>query len=260
MCAGIAAMYLAGEPIERIASAHGVHVTTVSNVARRLGILRTNAESQAIRATRDAFGWSQIGKKGAVQSKKTGVWHPCDSAYEYARMLQLDELQAVASWKRCEHRIPYGYNGKQSLYVPDLEVVMIDGSIRVEEVKPIKFLDRGKNPAKFSAASAYFQRLEIEFVIITEEDIGWREIRNLDGMGLNGVPEEERAQRRRDAALRHLHAMSPEKRAAYNEAARIREAAKRAANREAYNRKAREYRVLRKQRQVAQRDSQDALF
>lgn len=246
--AGIAAMYLAGEPVSLIASQIGVHPTTVSRVAKRIGVIRTRSEGQAVRAAREAVGWGRIGKKGAVQSTKTGVWHPCDSAYEYARMHQLDGDPMVSHWKRCDRRIPYEHDGLSLLYVPDLEVTMADGSVRVEEIKPAKFLGRGKNPAKFNAAAQFLSKIGVSFLVVTEETIGWKTIRSLDGLGLNGVPDEERAQRRRDAALKHLHAMSPEKRAAYNEAARVREAAKRAANRDEYNRKAREYRAKKKLR------------
>jgi hypothetical protein len=249
--AGVKSMYLTGEPNSRIASVHGIHVATVSKIAARLGILRTKSEGQATRSAREATGWDRVGKKGAVQSIKTGLWHPCDSAYEYARMIQLDEDDSVSEWKRCDIRIPYSANGVLALYVPDIEVRMVDGSVRVEEIKPKKYADRGKNPAKFEAARQYFSTLGIEFTVITEAEIGWKRIRQLDGMPLNGVPDEERAQRRRDAALRHLRAMTPEQRADYNEKARLREAAKRAANRDEYNRRAREYRAARLARNAA---------
>lgn len=243
--AGVKSMYLAGESNSRIASVHGIHVTTVSRIAERFGILRTQSEGQAIRSAREATGWDRIGKKGAVQSVKTGKWYPCDSAYEYARMIQLDEDDSVSEWARCGVRIPYSVNGVLLLYVPDIEIKMADGSVRVEEVKPKKYISRGKNPAKFDAARKYFSPLGVQFTVVTEDEIGWKRIRQLDGMPLNGVPDEERAQRRRDAALRHLHSMTPDERAIYNEKARLREAAKRSANRDEYNRRAREYRAAR---------------
>jgi hypothetical protein len=249
--AGVAAMYSAGDEIKKIASAHGVGVWVVSRIAKRLGILRTKSEGQAVRAARDMTGWSRIGKKGAVQSEKTGIWHPCDSAYEYARMLQLDRDPGVLHWKRCARRIPYVRSGVKSLYVPDIEVTMQDGSVRVEEIKPKKMLDRGSNPEKFEAAKRALSKDGVQFVVVTEDDIGWKEIRKLDGLGLNGVPDEERMQRARKRSLRHLHAMTPERRADYNEKARLREAAKRATNRDEYNRRAREYPAARLARNSA---------
>lgn len=245
---GVVFMYRAGEPVAQIAATHGIHIGTVSRIAKRFGILRTKSEGQAVRAAREAVGWARYGKKGAVQSIKTGIWHPCDSAYEYARMHQLDSDPLVKHWERCNRRIPYDCDGRRLLYVPDIEVTMMDGSIRIEEVKPGKFVARGRNPAKFDAAHRHLAQLNISFTVVTEQVIGWKVIRDLDGMGLNGVPDEERAQRRRKAAIKHLHSMSPEDRAAYNEAARLRESAKRAANRDEYNRKAREYRAIRKLR------------
>jgi len=250
-------MYLAGEPNSKIATATGIHVTTVSRVAKRLGIIRTKSEGQAVRAARDATGWDRIGKKGAVQSEKTGVWHPCDSAYEYARMIQLDADPSVREWRRCDRRIAYVFNGVSSLYVPDIEVITVGGLVRVEEVKPGKMVGKTKNVAKFAAARAALGPLGIEFFVVTEDVIGWKEIRKYDGMGLNGVPDEERAQRRRDAALRHLHKMTPGERVEYNRKARIREATKRASNRTAYNAKAREYRAA---RNASKKDAPGSLF
>ncbi len=246
---GIVAEYVAGGSTnQQIADRFGVHVTTVSRLAKAFGVLRSKSEAQAVRASRDSVGWDRFGKKGAVQSVKTGEWHPCDSAYEYARMLQLDADPEVRAWFRSQHRVPYEFMGSRLLYVPDIDVEMVGGERFVEEVKPAKYLGQARNVAKFQAAKDYFSRVGISFRIITEAEIGWQAIRNLDGMPLNGVPEEERKQRRRDAALKHLRSLSPERRADYNLKAKIREAAKRAANREEYNRKAREYRAKRKAR------------
>lgn len=247
MRSGILAMYQNGHPNKLIADRYGINVTTVSRVAKRAGVLRSQSESQTVRANRECVGWSRIGKKGAFQSRKMNMWIPCDSSYEYARMAQLDEDPAIVSWCRCSRRIPYVLDGIRHTYIPDLEVVLSGGGIRVEEVKPERRVAEPRNQAKFSAAEAELAAKGIAFAVVTEREIGWKQIRNLDGMGLNFVPDEDRAKRRREAALRHLRAMSPEKRAEYNRKARIREAAKRAANREEYNRRAREYRRAKKE-------------
>lgn len=251
--AGIVEMYVACESIKSIAARHGVHVTTVSRVAGRLGVIRSKSESQAVRAAREACGWDRVGKKGAFQSTKSDRWFPCDSAYEFARMAQLDQDAEVVMWSRCARRIEYEFHGQHLVYVPDLEVVRVDGSVTVEEIKPAKMTGKAKNVAKAQAAELHLARLGIRYVVITEDQIGWKAIRNLDGMPMNGVSDEDRRQRRRDSSLKHLYAMSPAERAAYNERARIREAAKRAANREAYNSKAREYRAARKARTASQK-------
>lgn len=250
-------MYLAGKAASEIARVHGVHATTVSRIAEAGGVLRSKSEGQAVRSAREGTGWDRIGKKGAVQSEKTGKWHPCDSAYEYARMIQLDADVGVLEWRRCERRIAYEFRGTNALYVPDIEVVLIGGQVRVEEVKPGKMVGTPKNMAKFAAAVNALALDGIQFQVITEQEIGWKEIRKYDGMGLNGVPDEDRAQRRRESALRHLHKMTPSQRAEYNRKAQIREAAKRAANRTDYNRKIREYRAAKNAKNI---DSPGSLF
>jgi len=252
--AGIVAMYVAGDSVKLIAQRYAVDVTTVSRLAKRFGVIRSKSEAQAVRAARDACGWDRVGKKGAFQSEKTGRWVPCDSAYEFARMAQLESNPDVVSWWRCSRRIDYKLGEASLVYVPDIEVFMVDGSVIVEEVKPAKMLRLPKNVAKFAAARIHFARLGILFDVVTEDQIGWKAIRHLDGMPLNGVPDEDRKQRRRDSALKHLHAMTPERRAAYNEQARIRESAKRAADREAYNRRMREYRASKKAARAAQQE------
>lgn len=239
-------LYLSGEKIASIAKKHGINPTTVSRIAASAGVLRTKSEAQAMRASREAVGFDRFGKKGAVQSKKSGEWFAADSAYEFVRMHQHDENPNVAVWARCEDRIPYEFEGNRLFYVPDIRVVEASGRIVVEEIKPIKMLQVAKNVAKFAAAKAFYTPIGIAFEIITENEIGWSNLRKFDGVALHGVPDEERAEKRRKASLKVLHSMSPEKRAAYNLAAKEREAKKREANRDAYNEKAREYRRLRR--------------
>jgi hypothetical protein len=245
-------MYLNGESNLTIASKCGIHLTTVSNIARAAGVIRSKAEGQAVRSAREAVGFDRFGKKGAVQSVKSGKWYASDSAYEFVRMHQLDSDSTVREWSRCQDRIPYQFGDKTRFYVPDLRVVAADGAITIEEIKPNKLVATEKNIAKFAAAKAHYASLGVAFQVVTEDQIGWFEIRRYDGVALHGVPDEERMQKRRDASMKVLNNMSHEKRAAYNLAAKIREAAKRSIDRDAYNAKAREYRAKRKAKKSPQ--------
>lgn len=253
-------LYLDGLSHAEISRLSGVKTWTITRIAERTGVKRTKAESQAVRATRESVGFDRFGKKGAVQSKKNGKWHASDSAYEYVRMHQHDDDPDVSEWSRCNDRIPYKFDGQSFFYVPDIRLLMDNGKIIVEEVKPLKMVGHAKNIAKFAAAFAFYTPIGIQFRIVTEEDIGWKNIRRFDGMVLHGIPDEERAAKQRAASLKCLYAMSPEKRAAYNLAAKERESKKRAANRDAYNAQAREYRRLRKQAKAQKEDSQAGLF
>lgn len=253
-------LYLAGEKLALIAVKHGINPTTVSRIAVAAGVGRTKSESQAVRATREAVGFERFGKKGAVQSKKNGKWFAADSSYEFVRMHQHDDDVEVIDWGRCEDRIQHRFGGACLFYVPDLRVVRSDGRIIIEEIKPSKMVLQAKNVAKFAAAIAFYGPIGIQFKVVTENEIGWSNIRSFDGVALYGVPDEERAAKRRAASLKVLHAMSPEKRAAYNLAAKERESKKRAQNRDAYNAQAREYRRLRNLSKAEKEDSQAGLF
>lgn len=230
----------------QIAASFGISASTVARILRARGITRSNSESQAIRVARETVGFSRFGKKGAFHSKKSGSWMPCDSAYEYARMLQLEHDDGVSSWRRCDDRILYVDAGIKRIYVPDLVVELAGGAVRVEEIKPMKLLSIGSNHLKFDAARDFYCKRGISFSVVTEADIGWDAIRRLDGVPLGEVPDAVRKEKRRQAALKHLRSMTPEQKAEYNRKAREREAAKRASDRDAYNRKARERRAQKK--------------
>lgn len=233
---GIVSMYLSGSAIKTIASNFGIGVGSVTQVVHGLGHLRTQSQSQAVRAARDCVGFERFGKKGAVQSTKSGKWFACDSAYEFARMLQLDKDDDVIEWSRCTDRIPYLFGGIEFTYAPDLTVIRASVGVVVEEIKPNKFLRIGRNSVKFDAAIRFYKGLGITFSVVTEDVIGIKNIRILDGAPLSYTPDEARKEKRRKAALDHLRRMTPEERAIYNQKAKLRESNKRARDRDGYNR------------------------
>ena len=242
-------LYKDGRGIKEIANTTGMHVATVTRIAKKAGIVRTVSEAQAVRAAREPIGRSDIGKKGAFHSEKNGTWFATDSHYEYARMNQLENDNDVISWRRCSDRIPYQYSGKSALYVPDIEVIRRDGSVSVEEIKPIKFVKDQKNQAKFEAAREFYGNAK-QFYVVTETEIGRKNIDCLADVGHSEIPLDERKRKRIESVNRYVAKKSPEERAAMNEAARLRELAKRRAmneeEREAYNKAARDRRAAKK--------------
>jgi len=76
--------------------------------------------------------------KGSYSSSKTGNSEWFASSYELQRFIQLDADPMVKSWtKKHEFRVRFldTVTEKVRYHLPDLEVILIDGSKRVEEIK-----------------------------------------------------------------------------------------------------------------------------
>ena len=112
------------------------------------------------------------------------------SSWEFAFMNFCDNHPAVAKWASEAIKIPYRnpLTGKQTIYVPDFFIAYADrgGKQKVEliEVKPANQTHREKlgrskhnqaawivNQAKWEAAYAYCKQNNIQFRIVTEDDI-----------------------------------------------------------------------------------------
>lgn len=112
------------------------------------------------------------------------------SSWEFAFMKFCDEHPSVNRWASEAIKIPYRnpFTGKYTIYVPDFFVEYVDrtGKSHVEiiEVKPINqtILEKtGKNTrnqahwalnqAKWAAAQAWAKQNNIQFRIVSEEDI-----------------------------------------------------------------------------------------
>ena len=112
------------------------------------------------------------------------------SSWEFAFMNFCDNHPAVDKWASEAIKIPYRnpLTGKQTIYVPDFFIAYADrgGKQKVElkEVKPANQTHREKlgrskhnqaawivNQAKWEAAYAYCKQNNIQFRIVTEDDI-----------------------------------------------------------------------------------------
>ena len=112
------------------------------------------------------------------------------SGWEFTFMKFCDEHPSVSQWASESIRIPYRnpLTGKQTIYVPDFFIAYADrgGKQKVEliEVKPANQTHREKlgrskhnqaawivNQAKWEAAYAYCKQNNIQFRIVTEDDI-----------------------------------------------------------------------------------------
>ena len=87
----------------------------------------------------------------------------------------LEALYAIKPFDRIStsikhtRSVPYEFNGKQRRYVPDAKVRMLDGSIRIVEVKSWFTLRAATNIAKFKAATKFYNELGADFVLVIAE-------------------------------------------------------------------------------------------
>lgn len=160
--------YAAGGFYTTIQRELGVPLSTMCRWAHEAGVARTQSVSKAMVAASNPSGARHLGYKCAFRGGKLGLIR-CDSAYEYARLMQLEADASVASVRRCEDIIAYIFGGKRRSYNPDFAVTLCDGSIRVEEIKPGRFLSEPKTATKIGAGrAAYGDR----YVVVTEAEIG----------------------------------------------------------------------------------------
>jgi len=96
-----------------------------------------------------------------------------DSSYELQRFRMLDLNAGVLTWtKRHRIRLPY-YDLKLKkirLYVPDILVIMRNGTQQLEEVKGF-VKDRLNFETKCAAARAYCHSRKMKFVVLYRDDL-----------------------------------------------------------------------------------------
>jgi len=92
----------------------------------------------------------------------------CDSNYERKRILQLCENDDVVDVKRCPYNIQYFFADKIKLYNPDFIITYTNDRIVVEEIKPNYKIEENVNQEKIKSALLFFNRINIEFSVITE--------------------------------------------------------------------------------------------
>lgn len=92
------------------------------------------------------------------------------SSWEKDLLCILDNLDYVSEIDKSP-RISYKFNGIDKIYVPDILVKLIDGTVVVIEVKPQHFLMDEKVVAKRLYASRYFRLIGYKYITITNHGI-----------------------------------------------------------------------------------------
>lgn len=176
-------------PIPEVARKLGISGNMAREIMRESGRIRCLAERRAssLHLNRKNFA------TGYFHSAKSGKWFPAASSYEFLRMQQLDNMPDVAEWDRNVPWVKYGQNRR---YVPDFFVKYTDGRMVIEEVKPALQVNDVVNLEKWQAAREQLRGLGYGFQVITEDDLGWDNIKSFQYTGFASLPEDEKAQRK----------------------------------------------------------------
>lgn len=157
-------LYKQGKNTTEISKELNLAPSSVARWVKEAGITRSNSEVQSILA--ELGKTNVLGVRSKV-STKFGTLN-ADSTYEAIRIKQLEADPNVVGIKRAT-RIPLG-DGRH--YIPDIEIKYKDGSTVIEEIKPVYKLGDEKIIAKEKAAREFLKDKNIEYRIVSENDIG----------------------------------------------------------------------------------------
>ena len=93
------------------------------------------------------------------------------SLYEKKAYQILDSMESVTSYEEQPFTISYEYDGQLFTYIPDILVYLIDGSMRLIEVKPEERLSSPRVQAKHAAAEAFCIKKGWAFMVLMEVDL-----------------------------------------------------------------------------------------
>lgn len=116
---------------------------------------------------------SRRAKRGTHISLKGGTFN-YRSEWELKFAMWLDVNTDVASYRYEPYAVSYVSNvktGKLRKYYPDFEVTMIDGSVKLVEIKPKRKMTQLRNVKKFAAASSMCALKGIAFQVVTEVEL-----------------------------------------------------------------------------------------
>lgn len=187
--------YISGFNICELHEMYGYGTTTISRWVR---------EADAMRSLSDAFTLSANKGRKHFQgtnlpwfSSKSNNWYIADSIWEAVRMEQLDNDNTVINWEKSTERIPYIKDNIEHYYVPDFKIFYKNNEIVVEEIKPSCFLNDEVNKIKFEVAKKFYDKKNIKYKIVTENEIGINNIKNFNSEGLIKYTQEIRKERKR---------------------------------------------------------------
>lgn len=108
--------------------------------------------------------------KGEVKTRKGGT---CGyrSLYEKKVMRLLDSNTRVRTFEYEAIGIPYTYRAMTRLTIPDFLLVMLDGAVKIVEVKAKRFMNSKKELAKQAACREFCLKRGWTYEVWTEDEI-----------------------------------------------------------------------------------------
>lgn len=112
---------------------------------------------------------------GTFHSKKSDGHFTYRSSYELRHFINLEDNPKVTSFYSEIMEVPYkDSKGKNRVYIPDLIVIMEDGSIEVHEIKPTAMLQDIDVQKKAQACRAFANKTfeqKVKYKFITEKEL-----------------------------------------------------------------------------------------
>ncbi len=187
--------YVNGLNICELHEIYGYGTTTIARWVKNAGAMRSLSDAFTLSANKGRKYFK--GTTLPWYSNKNKKWFIADSIWEATRMKQLDEDNTVLSWEKNTERIPYkDLNEISHYYVPDFKIFYTN-KIVVEEIKPSSLLNDKINVIKFEVARQFYTKQNIEYKIVTENEIGIENIKNFKPDGLIKYTQDIRKERRR---------------------------------------------------------------
>lgn len=112
---------------------------------------------------------ASYGKRKKVKFGSSEVYVQGYEKFALESLYAMKPFDRISTSIKHTRSVPYVFNGKQRRYVPDAKVRMLDGSIRVIEVKSWFTLRAAANIAKFKAATKFYNELGADFVLVIAE-------------------------------------------------------------------------------------------
>ena len=143
-------------------SSHSVGVWVGKDYMRSQSVMRIMNNIKYGSYTKGVFGW--------IECRFGRMCY--DSSYERDRIIQLEKNENILAVSRCRDAIPYvDAEGKLRNYNPDLLVKSKNEIDVVEEIKPFCMIPKMNNPSKIQAATIFYKNKNINYKIITENEI-----------------------------------------------------------------------------------------
>jgi len=186
----------------------GVSPVSAFNILKEKGIsLRNKSEAGAIAVQSKGTGSTKRGLSAPWYSVKNKAWAKADSRYELVRMHQLDNDPNVIMWTKQTERIPYG---KNRFYVPDFYIEYKDGRKVVEEIKAFYKIKDANVLEKEKAAKEHLKDKNIDYKLVTENEIGIEYLRNFDYDQIPLLTKEEKQKFKRASSKGDCPTKAPE--------------------------------------------------